>query len=71
MHFLAFQASACLRGCTAHAHGGRAGIIVEYLQAPAKAFAWGVRGKNINFGSDVEGISSCGSLPTRPLLASK
>jgi len=71
MHFLAFQASACLRGCTAHANGGRAGIIVEYLQAPAKAFAWGVRGKNINYGPVVEGVPSWGALPTRPLLPGK
>ena len=40
-----------LWGCTAHAHGGHARIIVEYLQTSAKAFAWDAWVNDIDLGS--------------------
>ena len=48
---LAFQASASLWGSTAHKHGGRAGIIVEYLETSAKAFARDSGRNDIDLGS--------------------
>ena len=45
-----FRASACL-WCTAHEHGRRACVIVEYLETSAKAFARDSRGKDVHLGS--------------------
>ena len=47
---LAFQASASLWGSTAHKHGGRAGIIVEYLQTSSKACLRDVGGDDVDLG---------------------
>ena len=43
--------SACLWSCTAHEHGRRAGIIVEYLQTSAKTFARNSGSNDVYLGS--------------------